>query len=217
MIWDWAFALETLPRLWEGLVMTIQASILASVGAIGLGLLWAIIRYTRVPVLSQVITVIVEFLRGTPMLVQLYFLFYVLPQYGITSNAFLTGVVGMSLYFSAYCAEVFRAGLTDVPKGQWEVAKALSLPPTHVWMSVILPQAMRSVIPPTGNYIVLMFKQSALLSTITVGELLSVARSIGSETYRYIEPLTMVGVLYFAISYPAAIGLRKLEERLATK
>ena len=156
-------------------------------------------------------------MRGTPLLVQLYFLFYVVPQYGISSSAFMTGVVGMSLYFSAYCAEVFRAGITNIPKGQWDVARALSLPPNRIWSDVILPQVGRSVIPPLGNYAIVIFKQSALLSTITVGELLHAAQEIASENYRYIEPITMVGILYFAISYPAALGLRRLEKNLATR
>jgi len=216
-MWDWKLALETLPKLWQGFLTTVQVSILASIGAVILGLIWAVIRYVEVPFLSGAVSIFVQLLRGTPLLVQLYILFYVVPQYGISASAFMTGVVGMSFYFSSYCAEVFRAGIINIPKGQWDVARALSLPPRRVWLDIILPQVGRSVIPPIGNYAIVIFKQSALLSTITVAELLHSAQNIGSETYRYVEPITMAGLLYFAISYPAALGLRRLEKRLATR
>ena len=216
-MWDWKFAFDSLPKLWQGFVTTVQLSLLATLGAVILGLVWAILRYIKVPFLSGAVSIFVQFLRGTPLLVQLYFLFYVVPQYGISSNAFVTGVVGMSLYFSSYCAEVFRAGINNIPKGQWDVARGLSLPLRRVWLDVILPQVGRSVIPPIGNYAIVIFKQSALLSTITVEELLHAAQAISSENYRYVEPITLAGLLYFAISYPAALGLRRLEKRLATR
>lgn len=213
--WDWGFAWSTIPGLLEGLQLTMEATLLGSLVALALGLMWALIRLADVPVIAPAIRVFVEFVRGTPFLVQLYFLFYVFPTYGVTMSAMLTGVVGLGLYYSAYMAEVFRAGIEGVPAGQWEASLALGLPLRRVWLGVVLPQALRTVTPILGNYVIVMFKESALLSTITVLELLARATDIGVQQFRFIEPLTLAGLLYFLVSYPAARFVRALEGRVA--
>ncbi len=215
MIWDQSFALSIIPQLLEGLQVTVQITLLGFAIAVVLGLVVAVIRRLEIPVLSRVLGGYVQFVRGTPLLVQAYTAFFVLPAYGLRFSAVVTGVIVMGVNYSAYCAEVYRAGIQDVPRGQWEAATALSLPAHSTWARVILPQAIRSVVPVLGNYLVQMFKDSAVLSAITVFELLNAAQSIGSSNFRYLEPLTLAGLLFFLVSFPASHFFRTLERRLA--
>lgn len=136
-----------------------------------------------------------SFSKYTPVSSDL-FLFYVLPDAGIRLSPFQTGVLALGLHYSAYLAEVYRAGIDSVPEGQWEAAQALSLSKVHTFRAVILPQALPPVIPALGNYLIAMFKDTPMLSAITVLELLQTAKIIGADTFRYIEPLTLVGILF---------------------
>jgi len=215
MTWDTEYALSILPRLLRGLLVTIEATFAGIAIALVLGLIVAVIRYLRIPIVSHLFTFYVSFVRGTPLLVQAFAAFFILPDYGITMSALLTGILVVGVNYSAYTAEVYRAGIEDVEKGQWEAATALSLPGRPTWTRIILPQAVRKIIPVLGNYWIQMFKDVAILSAITVSELLYTAQTIGSSDYRYLEPLTIVGLLYLAVSYPAAIIVRRLERRLA--
>lgn len=156
----------------------------------------------------------IEVFRGTSLLIQLYFLFYVLPDYGLTLSALATGTLGIALHYSCYVAEVYRAGLNGVPRGQWEAAKALSLGPWHAYRDIILPQAVRPIIPALGNYLVAMFKDTPVLSAITVVELMLQAKNIGSQTFRYIEPITMAGLFFLIVSVTVALLVRRLETHL---
>jgi polar amino acid transport system permease protein len=209
--WDWAFAWSIVPQLAEGVVVTVIATVLGSALAFVLGLLWTFVRIAQIRVLTPVVWFLVQFIRGTPLLIQLYFLFYVLPTWGLTISALATGIISLGLFFSAYTAEIYRAGIEDLPAGQWEAALTLGLPVRRVWTGIVLPQAIRAVLPILGNIVISMFKQTALLSTITVLELLAHGKSIGQMTYRFVEPLTLVGAFYFVVSYAAARALRSLE------
>jgi polar amino acid transport system permease protein len=213
--WDWRFAWSIVPQLLDGLVVTILATILGSSLAFALGMLWTLIGVLQIRFVTPCVRLFVEFVRGTPLLIQLYFLFYFLPGWGITMSALTTGILGLGLFFSAYTAEIYRAGIEDLPPGQWEAALTLGLPVRRAWLGIILPQAIRSMLPVLGNVVIVMFKQSALLSTITVLELLAEAMSIGSFDFRFVEPLTLVGVFYFVVSYASARAIRSLEARHA--
>ena len=213
--WDWGFAWAILPELLQGLVVTVVATLLGSMVAFALGMVWAFVRVLRISLLTPSVSFFVDFIRGTPLLIQLYFLYYVLPTWGLTISALPTGIFGLGLFYSAYAAEIFRAGIEDLPAGQWEAALTLGLPVRRVWLGIILPQAIRSVVPILGNVIISMFKQSSLLSTITVFELLAAGLNIGSVNYRYVEPLTLVGAFYFAISFLSARIVRSLEAKHA--
>lgn len=215
MTWNTEFAISILPRLLAGLWITIQATMAGIAIALALGLVVAVIRYMRVPVLSPVLGFYVLFVRGTPLLVQAYAAFFILPSFGIVFSPLLTGIIVLGINYSAYTAEVYRSGIEDVAKGQWEAATALSLPTQPTWTRIVLPQAVRSIVPMLGNYWIQMFKDSAILSAITVSELLYVGQTIGADQYRYLEPLTIVGLLFLAVSYPAAVLIRRLERRLA--
>ena len=211
--WDWAFAWSIVPALAQGVVVTVIATAGGSALAFMLGLIWTFVRVAQIRIVTPAVWFFVQFIRGTPLLIQLYFLFYVLPTWGLSVSAFATGVIGLGLFFSAYTAEIYRAGIEDLPPGQWEAALTLGLPVRRAWTGIILPQAIHAVLPMLGNIVVSMFKQTALLSTITVLELLASGMAIGQMTYRFVEPLTLVGAFYFVVSYLSARALRSLETR----
>jgi polar amino acid transport system permease protein len=214
--WDWAFAWSVLPALLEGLAVTVQATIAGAAIALSFGLLWCVLRLARIPVLSPVVWFMVEFLRGTPFLVQLYFIFYVLPKYGLILSPLLTGILALGVYGSARAAEFYRAALEAIPSGQWEASLTLGLPIRKVWSRIILPQMWPIAAPMLGNLVIAMFKDTAVLSTITVLELVARAKDVGFQSFRYLEPLTMAGILFWIVSYTAARGLRYLENRHAS-
>jgi polar amino acid transport system permease protein len=212
--WDWEFVAEILPELLRGLVVTVQATLVGAILALTLGLVFALLRRSQLAAVRVPTAVFVEFVRSTPLLVQLYFLFFVLPSWGVLLSGFQAGVIGLGVHYATYTSEVYRAGIEGVPRGQWEAATALNLPRSRVWRSVILPQAIPRVLPALGNYVIAMFKETPLLSAITVAEMLAVARDIGASTFRYLEPITLVGMLFLVLSLVAAVPLRRLERRV---
>lgn len=216
MIWDWAYALDILPTLLAAFVQfTLVATVLGTVLAAVLGLVFAIIRRAGVPVLTQAATAFIEVVRSTPLVLQLFILFYVLPDFGVTLAPLTAGVIGLGVHYACFYAEVYRAGIDAVPAPQWEAATALNLGRRYTWSDVVLPQAVRNVLPALGNYAVSMFKETPFLALITVPELVLTAQTtIGGATFRYLEPLTLAGIIFLAASYPTALALRRLERRL---
>jgi len=213
--WDWGFAISILPALLEGLAITVFATAIAAAIALSLGLALLVVRVARIPLVSAGVSFVVEFLRGTPFLVQLYFVFYVLPTYGVTLSPLTTGILALGIYGAARASELYRAGLASIPAGQWEASLVLGLPIPRVWTGVVLPQVAPIVLPMLGNLVIVMFKDTALLSTITVLELVAHARDAGMNTFRFLEPLTMAGFLFWVVSYTAAHVIRALERRHA--
>src|SRR5690606_10265847 len=149
-----------------------------------------------------------------PLLVQLFFLYYVLPEYGLVLPAFMTGALALGIQYSAYMSEVYRAGLESVPPGQSEAARALELTPMRTFAVIILPQALPRIIPALGNYLISMMKDVPILSVVAVLEVLNVAKIIGDRTFNYIVPLSMVGGLYLLLTLLASAGIRALDQRL---
>ena len=213
MEWDWAFVLQIMPTLLAGLKLTLIITLVAAALAAVLGLVFAILRRSSNPAISRPTGLILDFIRGTPLLVQLYFIFYVLPDLGIILSPFVAGVIGMGLHYATYTAEVYRGGIENVARGQWEAARATNLTMRQTWVHVIIPQAIPPMIPALANYFIAMFKETPLLSAITVLELMNQAKSVANSSYRYIEPMTMVGALFLAISLLSVVGLRYLEQR----
>jgi polar amino acid transport system permease protein len=211
---DWQFALQILPQLLQASINTIGITLLAFALALVLGLLLAVLRRAPQRWLSWPATAMIEFIRSTPLLIQLYFLYYVLPEFGLTLSALTAGTLGLALHYACYTAEVYRAGLDAVPRGQWEAAKALSLNPWHAYRGIVLPQAIRPIVPALGNYLIAMFKDTPVLSAITVVELMLQAKNIGSLTFRYVEPITLAGLFFLFISLVVALLVRQLEARL---
>ena len=217
MEWDWNVAMDVMPRLASGLVVTVQATFVGAFLAYVLGLFVAILKMSRLASVRVVTYWTTEFIRRTPLLVQLYFLFYVLPDMGIFLSPFMAGVIGLGLHFSTYTSEVFRAGIENVPKGQWDASRALNYSPVQTWSHVILPQAIPPMIPPLANYLIVMFKETPLLAAITVVELFNAANIYSNSHYKYLEPMTLVGLFFLLVSVPSAIAAIKLEKRFSTR
>ena len=214
--WDWGFALDILPKLLPGLVVTIRATVLGSIVAFTLGLVLALLLRTGIRPVTVVVRAVIEFVRSTPLLVQVYFLFYVLPvQFGIILDTLTVGVIALGVHYATYTAEVYRAGIEAVPPGQWDAATALNLPRGRTWTGVILPQAIPRVLPALGNYVISMFKETPLLIGIAVLDLVGQARAVGNESFRYVEAYTMAGLFVLLLSYPSALLVRRLERRVA--
>jgi polar amino acid transport system permease protein len=210
MLWDWNYALEILPDLLRAAVITIEATLLGFVLAAALGLVLAILRMLG-PLTAGPASVFVEVVRSTPLLVQIFFLYFVLPKFGVSLDAFTAGVLALGVHYATYCSEVYRAGIESIPRGQWEAATALNLSLPTTFRDIILPQAIPPVVPALGNYLVALFKETPLLSAIAVLELMQTAKIMGSETFRYTEPITMVGLLFLIMSLVSAALIRRVE------
>lgn len=212
-IWNWAYTLEILPFLAQAAIITIEATLISFVIALVLGLLLAVLRMSG-PVVGWFASAFVELVRSTPLLIQIFFIYFVLPRFGITLDAFTAGIIALSLHYGCYCSEVYRAGLEAVPRGQWEACTALNLSSLNTFKNIILPQAIPPIVPALGNYLVALFKDTPLLSAIAVAELVQTAKNMGSETFRYNEPMTIVGLIFLVLSLVSAVGIRWLERRL---
>lgn len=213
MIWDNTFALSVLPLIAQALATTVLITVVGTAIAMCIGLILAMMRRARTKWLSVPAEVFVEFVRDTPLLVQLYFLYFGLPVLGIFLSALVTGIIGIGINYSAYISEVYRAGIESIPREQWEAARALNFSSWQTWGRIILPQAIRRVIPALGNYLIAMFKDTPILASIGILEMLEQAQIIGSENFRYLEPMTEVGLLFILVSYPASLLIRWLEVR----
>jgi polar amino acid transport system permease protein len=209
--WQWDFTLEILPRLIHATGNTLIAALVGYVIAVVLGLGLALAQRSPYRALTLIVREIVEFIRSTPLILQIFFVFYVGPQFGIRLSPWTSGMIAIGLHYSCYLSEVYRGGIESVPKGQWEAATALNMTTAQTYRRVIIPQAIPPALAGMGNYLVGIFKDTPMLSVIGVAELIHTANAIGSENYRFLEPYTMVGVLFLAISLPAA-GLIRLFE-----
>lgn len=216
-MFDFGFVIQSLPQLLKATGVTILATVLGMLIAATVGLALAIARRSKAKWLSWPTTIFVEFVRSTPLLVQLFFLFYVLPNYGLTLPKFATGVIALGLHYSTYTAEVYRSGLDGVSKGQWEAGMALGMPTMMRMQLVVVPQAIPPIIPALGNYLIAMFKETPLLSAIAVVELMQTAKILGSQSFNYLELYTMVGVIFLILSLISAAGIHWLEHRLSLK
>ncbi|NLJ50581.1 MAG: ectoine/hydroxyectoine ABC transporter permease subunit EhuD [Alcaligenaceae bacterium] len=216
--WDttnnWTFAISILPILLKGLIVTIKATVIGFLIALILGLILAALKSARLKFISWPAYFITEFIRDTPLLVQLFFLYYVLPEYGIILPAFMTGALALGLQYSAYTSEVYRAGLESIPYGQTEASRVLDFTPLHTFIYIIVPQAIPRIIPALGNYLVSIMKDVPLLSVIAILEILNIAKIIGDRTFNYLIPLSMVGAIYLLLTLLASAAIRHLDKRL---
>lgn len=211
--WDWNYLWHILPDILRALETTVKITLIGTAIAMVLGLIWALMRRSSFLPLRWLAGIIVEFVRDTPLLAQVYFLYFVLPDTGLVLSALVTGIIAIGINYSAYTAEVYRAGIEGVPRTQWEAARALNFSTTQTWTKVVLPQAVPAVIPALGNYLIAMFKDTPILSAIGIIEMLNRAEILGSQNFRYTEPFTAVGILFLLISYPSSVGVRALERR----
>jgi polar amino acid transport system permease protein len=213
MMWDWAFTLEILPVLAKAAIVTVEATFLGFIIAAVLGLVLAVARIAF-PASAWFISAAVELVRSTPLLIQIFFIYFVFPSFGIVLDAFTAGVLALGLHYGAYCSEVYRAGFDNIPRGQWEASTALNLDGWTTFRDIIIPQAIPPIVPALGNYLVALFKETPLLSAIAVLELMQTAKIIGSDTFRYTEPITIVGLFFLIMSLVSAALIRMTEAAL---
>lgn len=206
-------AVEFLPILLKGAVVTVEVTVLSFLLSSVLGLGLALMKLSRVRSVSMLGAGIVNLIRGLPIIVQLFYIYFVLPDIGIHLTAFQAGVIGLGIAYSAYQAENFRAGIEAVDPGQREAAQAMGMRSALIMRRVILPQAFRIALPPYGNTLVMMLKDSSLVSTITVAEMTRAGQLIASSTFKNMTVYTLVALLYLLMSLPLVYMLRRLEMR----
>ena len=190
-----------------------QVTALSFLLSSAIGLVLALGKLSPVRAVSWAASTVVNVIRGLPIIVQLFYIYFVLPEVGIQLTAFQAGVIGLGIAYSAYQAENFRAGIEAVDPGQREAALAMGMRPALLMRRVVLPQAFRIALPPYGNTLVMMLKDSSLVSTITVAEMTRQGQLIAASTFQNMTVYTLVALLYLAMSLPLVWGLRRLEKR----
>ncbi|GJE41004.1 amino acid ABC transporter permease [Methylobacterium soli] len=206
-------AREFLPILFQGVQLTVLITVASLAVSTVLGLFWAMLRVSGSRVLSGFSVVMVNILRGIPIIVQLFYIYFVLPEFGVSLTAVQAGIIGLGIAYSAYQAENFRAGIEAVDRGQVEAAQAIGMGWWLTMRRVVLPQAIRIALPPYGNLMIMMLKDSSQASTITVAELALQGKLIASSTFKNTSVFTLVALMYLALSLPLILLVRHLEKR----
>jgi polar amino acid transport system permease protein len=210
-------AVEFLPILLQGAFVTVQVTVLSFALSSVIGLAFALMKLSHWRPVALTAGTLVNVIRGLPIIVQLFYIYFVLPDIGVQLSAFQAGVIGLGIAYSAYQAENFRAGIEAVDHGQMEAAQAIGMRMPLIMRRVILPQAFRIALPPYGNTLVMMLKDSSLVSTITVAEMTRAGQLIASSTFQNMTVYTLVALLYLLMSLPLVYGLRRLEARLGAR
>jgi putative glutamine transport system permease protein len=213
----WSVLVDNAGALFAGLLISIEVSLLAFVFSFAIGLVVATMRVTPVRVVSGIGTAYVEFVRNVPLLVEVFFFYFGLPSVGIRLDGFWSGVCGLSIYTGAFFAEAIRSGILSVPRGQLEAAQAAGLSYLQAMRYVVLPQAIAVTIPPIGNTTLNMIKNSSLVSTVSVADILGTANLLGARTFAYTELLVGAALLYLIITVPTTLGINLAERRLAQR
>jgi polar amino acid transport system permease protein len=212
---SWDFIVETGPYILQGAGITILVSLVAIVLAIGLALLGALGRLSSNAIFYSLASLYVSLVRGTPLLVQIYFIFFALPFAGIIIDPIPAGIIALGFNYGAYMTEIFRAGIQAVPRSQHEAAQALGMPERLAFRRIVLPQAVRIVIPAIGNDFVAMIKDSALISTIAVQELLWRAQRIGRSEHQVLASIGVAALVYWILTIIFSFFQERLEKRMA--
>jgi polar amino acid transport system permease protein len=208
---------EYLPLLAQGAVVTVEVFACALVVATLLGLVWALMRVSKIGVLSGFSKALINVIRGIPILVQLFYIYFVFPEIGIQLSAFEAGVIGLGFAYSCYLAEVFRSGIEAVDPGQVEAAQSLGMSGALILWRVVLPQAFKIALPPYGNTCIMLLKDTSQASIITVAELSFQGKLIASSTFKNTEIFTLVAVWYLAMCVPLILLVGRLEKKFGRK
>ncbi len=214
---DLQFFQTAMPQLLAGAWITIKFTVLSAAIGMVIGLVVAIARISRSVFLRSISTAYVEFFRGTPLLVQIFLIAFGLPALlGEAFNLpdFVAGVIALSINSGAYASEIFRAGIQSISKGQMEAGRSLGLTYGQTMWFIIIPQAFRFCVPPLGNELIALLKDSSLVSIIAVSDLMRVGREISGRTVRPFETFTLVAFLYLAMTLPLTLLVRYMERRL---
>ena len=210
-------ALDFLPILLKGAVVTVQVTAGSFLLSSVIGLMFALMMVSKIRAIALFAIGVVNVIRGLPIIVQLFYIYFVLLDFGIQLSAMQAGVIGLGIAYSAYQAENFRAGIQAIDLGQIEAAESFGMRGLMIMRRIVLPQAFRIALPPYGNTLVMMLKDSSLVSTITVAEMTRQGQLIASSTFENMTVYTLVALLYLSMSLPLSYGLRRLERRFALR
>jgi len=213
----WRDTVEFLPILMSGVALTIIVTLGSLVLSTVLGLVWALMRVSGIGVLSGFSGALINVIRGIPIIVLLFYLYFVMPEFGVTLTALQAAILGLGIAYSAYQAENFRAGIEAIDKGQIEAAQAIGMSWWQTMRRVVLPQAVKIVLPPYGNVMIMMLKDSSQASTITVAELALQGKLIASSTFKNTSVFTLVALMYLTMSIPLILLVRHFEKRAGQK
>lgn len=213
----WHDAAEFFPILMNGVALTIVVTIGSLLLSTVLGLIWAMMRVSGIKALSMLSASLINVIRGIPIIVLLFYLYFVMPDLGVTLSALQAAIIGLGIAYSAYQAENFRAGIEAIDKGQIEAAQSIGMGWWLTMRRVVLPQAVRIVLPPYGNVMIMMLKDSSQASTITVAELALQGKLIASSTFKNTSVFTLVALMYLTMSIPLILLVRHFEKRAGKK
>jgi polar amino acid transport system permease protein len=213
----WRDTVEFLPILFSGVVLTIVVTLGSLALSTVLGMLWALLRVSGIGFLAGASATLINLIRGIPIIVLLFYLYFVMPDLGVRLTALQAAILGLGIAYSAYQAENFRAGIEAIDKGQIEAAQAIGMGWWMTMRRVVLPQAMRIVLPPYGNIMIMLLKDSSQASTITVAELALQGKLIASSTFKNTSVFTLVALMYLTMSIPLILLVRHLEKRASRR
>ena len=212
-----ADAIEYLPFLLEGAKFTIRVTVGSLLFSTVLGMVWALMRVSGFPVLVWISSTMINLLRGIPIIVLLFYIYFVLPDMGLSLSSLHAAIIGLGLAYSAYQAENFRAGIEAIDKGQVEAAMSMGMSWSLTMRRVVLPQAVKIMLPPYGNIMIMMLKDSSQASTITVAELALQGKLIASSSFKNATVFSLVAIMYLVMCIPLILLVRHLEKRNASK
>ncbi|HEX3550303.1 MAG TPA: amino acid ABC transporter permease [Candidatus Elarobacter sp.] len=212
---DWSVLADNAGLLAHGLLITLEVSVLALALALALGVVVATLRVAPNALARRIAGAYVEVLRNIPLLVQLFFLYFALPSAGIRLDAFFCGVLALGVYTSAFVAEAIRSGIAAIPSGQLEAGLSSGMRYATAMRLIVLPQAVAKTIPPLGNTALNLIKNSSLVSTVSVLDVLGTANLIGARTFQYVPMFVGAAICYLILTLPAALGVNVLEKRFA--
>ncbi|MBJ7262318.1 MAG: amino acid ABC transporter permease [Burkholderiaceae bacterium] len=210
-------AVEFFPVLLQGVWTTVLVTLSALAIATILGLFWALLRVSGIGPLAHASRVLTNLIRGIPIIVVLFYMYFVIPEIGINMTAFQAGALGLGIAYSSYLSEVFRSGIDAVDPGQFEAAQALGMSRAKLMRRVVLPQAFKIVLPPYGNNVVMMLKDSSQTAVITVVELSMQGKLIAAATFKSATIFTLVALMYLVMSLPMMYAIGRLEKRLGRR
>lgn len=213
MDFDFSLVLPKMNVFMAGTLVTIETSVLSLLIGVSLGIIVGVLRVVPFKPIQSVAATYIYIIRGTPTLTQLFFIYFGLPAVGLNLSAMAAGVVGLSMNTAGYMGEIVRGGIEGIPRGQWEAGQVLGLSYAKTMRFLILPQAIRNMLPAFGNEFVTLIKSSSLLSTLAITELTMVGQQVRSVTYASFETFIVVGAIYLLLTSVTSMGLRYVEKR----
>ncbi|MCM3706369.1 MULTISPECIES: amino acid ABC transporter permease [Cytobacillus] len=215
MTFDFSLVAKYIPFLLEATLLTIEISALAIIASIIIGGISALMKISKYKVLQKISDGYIAFIRGVPLLVQLYLVYYVLPELGLSLSAFSASVLGLGIYAGSYVSEIFRGSISSIPFGQMEAARSLGMSYFMAMKKVIMPQALRVSLPPLGNQFIITLKNSSLCSVITANELMHSTERFASVNFAFLEFFVVTSIIYFTMTYSLSKLLGVMERKLS--